>query len=195
MHTLSTNSEQSNTYPIATLENVYADFFGSINWSIFCTFTYKSSIWCVEKVCRDLKKLFFLADAKQWNINPRSKRYKKDYKLERYTPYFYTVEKHRAGTLHAHALVGTTSPNAALLIPGSKRITADNINTVWAESITDAGFTKIEPVRNNKQASRYTIKASRYLLKGQDVDMDFYALANAMEQSASGAVQSVKGGI
>ena len=197
MSILSSNPAQGNSYPIASLEAAYADFFASIPWAIFCTFTYKTSVWCVEKVQRDLKKLFFLSDAVAWNQNPRSKRFRKHYNRENiYTPYFYSVEKHRAGTLHAHALVGTCSDNdAATLIPVKNRITKDIINTVWNENINDAGYTKVEPVRDNNKASRYTIKASRYLLKGQDAEIDFYGLANVMDRSASGAGRMVKGGL
>ena len=196
MQILSSNPAQGNSYPIATLENAYADFFASIPWATFCTFTYKTSVWWVEKVQRDLRKLFFLSDAVAWNQNPRGKRYRRHYKHESYTPYFYSVEKHRAGTLHAHALVGTCSDNdAATLIPVKNRITKDIINTVWKETVNDAGFTKVEPVRDNKQASRYTLKASRYLLKGQDAEIDFYGLANAMNRSASGAGCIGRGGL
>jgi len=197
MISLSNSPGKSNHYPIATMENAYAEFFAAIPWSTFCTFTYQTSIYAIEKVQRDIRRLFYLADARAWGINQRSKRFRKDYNKEKYTPYFLTVENHKSGALHAHALCGLESQqrDAHNIIPVNKTIPLEILKNTWSTHIKDAGFTKFEPVRNNNKASKYLIKSSRYLLKHQDSTIDWYGLGDAFDRSATGAYHDVKGGL
>jgi len=148
------------------LEEAFAALIGQNPWDQFCTFTYRQSVWASEKVERDLKRTVRNATASLMGMKSSSKKFCKAWALGNLMPWFIAIEKHKHGTLHAHALIGDRTRECRTL---SRQL----IEKIWNRDIRNAGFTKIEKVRSNGKAVDYMIKSSRYCCKDPDAILDW----------------------
>jgi len=168
--------QTSNNTEVLTAEQAFADMLNQHEWDLFCTFTYSEAVWSSEKVERDLKRTFKLATAKQLGVSPRNWRFKKRYSRQEYAPWLIAIEKHKNGTLHAHALIGVRTPSPNVAVDVDLKLDRRIIKEVWQQNIRHAGFTKIEKIRKNKRGVKYMIKSSRYCTKDSDAILEWHGL-------------------
>ena len=153
------------------LHDAWMELFSQHDWDLFCTFTYKTSVWVDEKVIRDFKRTHFIASAEQAGISKNNRTHRRRHRSEELPPYILAVEPHKSGTLHAHALIGRRRPGER-----ADSIDKEIIERTWNETVRDAGFTSITPVRKNNRAKSYMVKTSRYCVKNPDAYLGWYGL-------------------
>lgn len=144
-------------------------------WDLFCTFTYSESVWSTEKVARDFKTMHYRAAAESLGRSRHNKAFKRLHKAELLPPYILAIEPHKSGTLHAHALIGSTDLAG---VRANSTLTKALLQKTWKDNIRHAGFTSITSVRKTNSASAYMVKTSRYCAKNPDAYLDWYGLGN-----------------
>ena len=157
------------------LLSAWGDLLSVHPWDLFCTFTYSDSVWSTEKVARDFKTMHYRASAEAAGRSKHNKAFKRLHKLEQLPPYILAIEPHKSGTLHAHALIGSTDPAS---VRANSTLTKTLLQKTWKDNIRHAGFTSITSVRKTDSASAYMVKTSRYCAKNPDAYLDWYGLGN-----------------
>jgi hypothetical protein len=124
-------------------------------------------------VQRDLKWTLRKATASTLEVNPNNKTFKKNWLNGSYAPWLIAIERHRSGSLHAHALVGTMPQDGDCAT--NKTINKKHIEEAFKDC-KNSGFTKIESCRKNNSAVNYMIKTSRYCAKSDNSVLDWNGL-------------------
>ena len=155
----------------------FVNMITQINWDLFCTFTYRESVWASEKIYKDLAWTIKKSQALSIGISPRARGYQKDWLRGLYSPWMISIEKHKRGTLHAHMLIGI-SDNAQPLTNNQPMQTMERKHLIetWKSDIRNAGFVKINHVRKNTDAVSYLVKTSRYCMKDPEAIIDWQGL-------------------
>ena len=119
--------------------------------------------------------MHYRAAAQALGLSRHNRGLKRLHKQELLPPYILAIEPHKSGTLHAHALIGSTDPAS---VRANSTLTKTLLNKTWKDNIRHAGFTSITSVRKHKSASAYMVKTSRYCAKNPDAYLDWYGLGN-----------------
>ena len=159
---------------IKEAQDAFSLLLSQVQWQTFCTFTYKTNIYATEKIQRDLVTSIRKATAMTLELNEKSKSFKRAFNRGEYAPWFIAIEKHKSGSFHAHALVGS---QATPCVDGTamRTISTPYLKHTFSQR-KDAGFTKMVPVRTNTKAVNYMIKTSRYCTKSHDAILDWNGL-------------------
>jgi hypothetical protein len=165
----------------------WGELLSTVDWDLFCTFTYSESVWSTEKVARDFKKLHYLAAAKSAGRSKNNRRHRAIHIDEGLPPYILAIEPHKSGTLHAHVLLGV---RPAPGVRANSTLSKTLLQETWQENIRHAGFTSITPVRKTNSATDYMVKTSRYCAKNPDAYLDWYGLGNRITTLPSRITQA-----